>query len=207
MAIRNLYSGLIDREGVALWSVTWSQYADLNIFDAEGLDDLKSVQLDWDLAPADGVIDSQQIVYLWSELMSAYGNLNVSSSAATAVAVAGTYVKAAGTTALNLSSDMDMPQVNRLRHTGTVAKPFFVSASASVLVSADAKVTLALAKNGTVDEHTAIEQKCTLAGGAEAFSIKSLVSLDENDYVEVWLTADNTVNVTLEKLHLIAAAA
>lgn len=207
MAMANLYSGALDRGGgVALWSVAWNQSTDLAIYDVSTLDDLHSVVGDFDVAPKDGVPEIQAYISLNGEFMSAYGHIYVSTSAATAIAVAGTYQKAAGTTTLKEALTFDMPTNNRVRHTGTASKPILVSAGASVTVDSDAKVTLALAKNGTVDTNTAIEQEITAAGGAETIDLRGLFQLTTNDYAEVWVTADDTVNVTLTKLNVVAAA-
>lgn len=205
----NLYSGSIDSKGVALWAVTWTQRCEVNLNeDAYGeLDDLNTVAVDMDLAPRDGIVEDQLIVELQGTLMSAYGRLHMATPAATSVAVAGTYQKAAGTTELDMYSDVDSPVTGRLRHTGTVQKPFFVQASASVEVSADATVTLTIAPGGVADEEVAIERDMIAADGAVVFTVNTTVLLDENEYVEVWLTADDTVNVTLTKLTLAVVAA
>ena len=138
--------------------------------------------------------------------MSAYGQLTISAAVATTIVEAGTYQKAAGTTVLGDAADMDMPVVGRLRHIGTVSKPMAFLASGSIIVSADAKVTLALAYGGVVDTTTAQDIEMTLAGGALPFSLNDIASLDENEYAEVWATANDTVNVTLTKMSFIAAA-
>lgn len=202
----NLYSSALDEEGFSIWAVGWAQETDVDPFDISELDEFHTADSKIDLAFADGVYESDQLVQVGGEFMSAYGNIYISASAATAIAVADTYQKAAGSTTLKLSGDSDMPVAGRLRHIGTVAKPFLVTASAAAIVDSDALVTLGFAKNGVVDEDTEIEQEATLAGGAEAFSLKTVMSLDENDYVEVWVKADGTVNVTLTKMTLVLAA-
>lgn len=202
----NLYTGTIDNKGVALWAVLWTQLVDLAVFDVGTLDDFNQMNTDFDLAPADGVIDAQGELILQGAFMSAYGQLSISASVATSIDVAGTYQKAAGTTLLANAADVDSPVNGRLRHTGTVSKPFLVTAGVSVTVSGDAKVTLAIAKGGVVDETTEIEQEVTLAGGAEAFSLRDIASLNANEYVEVWVKADDTINVTLTKMNIVAAA-
>lgn len=202
----NLYAGEIDRMGVALWAVSWSQYTAIAPFDFDSLDWLHTVHADYDFAPKDGVVDSEQIIQVGGDFMSAYGHLNVSTAIATAIAAPDTYQKAAGTTALKLASDVDMPVDGRLRHTGTVLKPFLATASGSVVVDTDERVTLAFAVNGTVDEDTAVELDLTVAEGAEAFSLKSVVNLDENDYVELWVKAASAIGVTITKSNLVLAA-
>lgn len=206
--VDNLFSGKIDRHGLALWAVTWRQQVNVGYTDdyATSLDDFNRLHTDWDLAPRNGVVDTAQDVWLRGTLMSAYGHLYVSAEAATAIAAADTYQKAAGTTTLKEALEMDMPTNGRLRHTGSVSRPCMVEASLSVSTDGDAEVTFALAVNGVVDEDTEISQSLLAAGGSEAFSVPSVVDLDENDYVEVWVKADDTVNVTVNKMSLVAVA-
>lgn len=210
--LENFYHRDVDRLGVSLFIVSWQQRVDIDIQDVDtisGLSDFNRHVDSWDLAPIDGVIEMQSDVWLNGTFMSAYGQLYVSSPAATSIAVAGTYQKAAGTTVLSttpIAVDMSMPVVNRLNHDGTAAKPFAVSGKVSVTVSADAKVSIALAKGGVVNTDTIIEEEVTLAGGAEAIPVQGIFSLDEDEYIEVWVTADDTVNVTLTKMTLVAVA-
>lgn len=209
MQINNLFTGKIDALGVALWSASWIQQTDLAIYDSSTLDDFHRMNVKWDLADKDGVVDMEDDIWLNGEFMSAYGHLYASTAVATSIAVADTYQKAAGTTTLKTSPvavDFDMPANNRLRHTGSAAKPFLMGASGSITVSADAKVTLALAEDGVVDADTEQEVECTLAEGAEPFSLRGLFDLALNEYVEVWVKADDTVNVTLTKMNMVAAS-
>ena len=205
IGLANLYSGDIDRDTIAIWSVTWQQLVDLSDFDLSTLDDFYKAHVDWDLAPRDGVVDAQQVISLGGDFMSIYGHIYISAAAATGIAVAGTYQKALGATTLKLADDCDMPADGRVRHIGTVSKPMLATATGSVSVAADAKVTLAISKNGTVDENTAQEIECTLAEGAEPFSLTGLFNLDENDYVDIWITADDTVAVTLTLANTVLA--
>ncbi len=207
--IDNLYTGEIDKLGVALWSVTWIQRLDIDVFDpdAEPLADFHTLYFDTDLAPRDGVIEAEGLVVLGGEFMSAYGQAHIDTPSATAIATADTYVKASGSTTLKLADDVDMPVDNRLRHTGPVAKPFLATASFSVTVDQDAKVTLCFAKGGTPDTDSEVEQEITVAGGAEAFSLKHIVSLDQNEYIEVWVKSDaGPMGVTLTKANVVLAA-
>lgn len=204
--MRNLYNSALDGLGVALWGVAWTQKADAAKFDITTLDEFHTADTKIDLVPADGFMESESLVTVGGEFMSAYGHIYISTAAATPMVASDTYYKAAGSTTLKLSSDCDMPVDGRIRHIGTVSKPFLATASIAVQVSADALVTLALAKNGVVDEDTAIKQEVTLAGGAEALSLKGIMSLDENEYAEVWVKADSTVDVTLSKLNLAIVA-
>lgn len=203
----NLYSGKLDKEtAVALWVVTWTQAADTNV-PTDVLDNLYTVHNDLEVGPTDGVPDLPQTVQIRGTYMSYYGHIYASTSLGTAIAVSGTYQKLAGTTTAKLVDQFDMPDTGRLRHTGTVSRPCKVNAEVALSVNADATVTIALAKNGTVDEDTEIEQKITAAGGSESISVSGIVALDNNDYVEVWIKGSTTpLTVTAQQLNLVAAA-
>jgi len=208
-AIENLYTGGLDKSGVSLWAVTWLQNTLIDKLDAEGLDDFDEAWVDWDLAPRDGQLDAQDLIKLRSDIMSALGRIYVSASSPTSIAAADTYYKAAGTTTLDTAptaESMDMPANGRLRHTGSVAKPFLVQAVGSVEASGACTVHLALAKNGVVDETTEVELDLG-ATTPVGFSLTDFVQLDEDEYCEVWLkSSSDSVTVTLNKLSLVAAA-
>jgi hypothetical protein len=206
MVLTNHFLGALDREGIALWSVKWSQRADLAIYDSSALDDFHHANVKWDLAQKDGIVEMEDDIWLNGEFMSAYGHIYVSTSAATSISVADTYQKAAGTTTLKEETDFSMPANNRLNHDGTAIKPFLVNGSGSITVSGDAKVTIALAEDGIVDEDTEQEIECTAAEGAEPFHVHGVFNLDEDEYVELWVKADDTVNVTFTKMNLLAAS-
>jgi len=203
---RNLFSGDVDKHGLAVWAITWTQRLDLADLDTSTLDDFLRVHSDWDTAPLDGVVDIEGMLHLGGTLMSAYGELTVTTAVATAIAVADTYQKAAGTMTLGSALDMDAPVNGRLRHAGTVSKPFLATVNASVTVASDATVTLAIAKNGMPDETLEIEQKMTTAQGAGSFSITGIFDLNEDDYLEVWAKADDTISLTTTKLAMVAVA-
>ncbi len=203
---RNLYSGQLDSKGVALWAVRWQQDVEIDAPTIDDLDELRSLYINTDLADKDGVVEDQQIIQLQGTLMSAYGQIYVSSSAATSIAVADTYQKAAGTTTLLRADGFDMPANGRLRHTDDVTRPVAIEVPASVSVDSDAKVTLTLAVNGVPVEEAEVEEELTSAGGAESMVVKAIVELGENDYVEPWVKADSTVNVTLTKVNVVAVA-
>lgn len=60
----NLYSGEIDKVGVALWGVTWRQSMTLGGLDETTLDIFAQFHADWDIAPKDGVIAASDDVTL-----------------------------------------------------------------------------------------------------------------------------------------------
>lgn len=209
MRADNLFSGTVDKLAVALWAVFWTQEMDLSPMTQEemdAIDDFHRLHVDTDLAPMDGVIEDEQDIWLHGTLMSAYGQLYVSSAAATGIAAADTFQKANGTTTLHKYDGMDMPVDNRLRHTDAVTRPMLVQVKASISVSTDAEVQLAVAKNGTVIDESSVAEDLAAADGAEAMACDAIIELGENDYIEAWVTADDTVSVTLEKMTMVAVA-
>lgn len=60
----NLYSGTVDDEGVALWSITWRQSFDLA---REGTQLYHRLVVKYDIVPADGTIDAEDHVVLTEE--------------------------------------------------------------------------------------------------------------------------------------------
>jgi hypothetical protein len=56
VAADNLFSGDLDKEGVALWAVHWDQEIRVGEVDTATLAAFKTFKADYDLAPKDGVI-------------------------------------------------------------------------------------------------------------------------------------------------------
>lgn len=56
----NLYNAAIDGPGLALWAVHWEQA--LHVDGADVTENLRRVQIDWDLAPTDEVVDASDQV-------------------------------------------------------------------------------------------------------------------------------------------------
>lgn len=122
------------------------------------------------------------------------GEIYFSTPAATTIATAGTFVKAAGTTTLlSGSSDFTMPSNNRLTYGGTVTKKFRVTVALSMTLGAANEVlALRLAKNGTTIAATEIDRKTGASGDIGAAALTHLVELATNDYVEIWITNKST---------------
>ncbi len=59
----NLFSRDLDKNGVALWAVTWRHLVDLDITDVTSLDDFLTAHVDWDINQ-DGEIDVTDIIEL-----------------------------------------------------------------------------------------------------------------------------------------------
>jgi hypothetical protein len=62
-------------------------------------------------------------------------------------------------------------------------------------------VTATFAVNGVVGVASEFERKISVAGDTGAMPLAGDAILGENDYVEVWIKADKTGNVTATKLY------
>jgi phage gp37-like protein len=60
----NLFSREIDRNGIALWALTWRHEVTLGAVDLATLDDFLTAHVDYDLAPTDGVADATDNIAL-----------------------------------------------------------------------------------------------------------------------------------------------
>jgi hypothetical protein len=129
-----------------------------------------------------------------------YGEIYISTPAATVIAVAGTYVAAAGTTTSVDLARFDMPVNGRLRYLspGTaIPRKFRVGAHATINTTLSTATHVRIAKNGVtiassemhVDHGPTVET---------AITTSTIVTLTHNDYVELWVTMDNVGSVTLE---------
>jgi phage gp37-like protein len=60
----NLYSGAVDKLGIALWAITWRQGTTLGAFDEATLAVFSEFRADWNLAGDPDQIDAQDLVAL-----------------------------------------------------------------------------------------------------------------------------------------------
>jgi len=132
----------------------------------------------------------------YSPMPLAYGQLYVSTPAATTIGVAGTYYKTSGSTTLSSgATDADMPADNRLRYLGDIDCIFHVTANVTFTTAAGANkdVRVRIAKNGTSD---AASEARTLSNGTDpaCLTLGFLVALATNDYLEIFVTNATDTN-------------
>lgn len=152
-------------------------------------------------------ITAQDMRDLIVSMKNPYGAYHFSTPAATTIGGAGTYVKAAGTTTTGLLYLMDANSVNnRLRYIGTTARPFLITCKMTVTMASGTNQNLGMrlykyddsgASGAAIDGST----NKTIVDGTDNVEISTgaLVELDENDYVEIWITnLTNTVSPTVQ---------
>lgn len=124
----------------------------------------------------------------------------------TSTSVAGTYYKAEGTT----SAGPVAPQgftlaANRATYTAAETFVFEVRATASVTDGNNQQIAMRVAKNGTPIAASTTSATTSSGGRVEALSGATLVSLAQNDYIEVWVANLTTGggSTTVEDLNVI----
>ena len=136
-----------------------------------------------------------------------YGQLYFSATAATTIAVAGTYVKLAGTTTSDSLNGITMPQNNRLQNNSGTTRVFQAMARADIIDgSGNKNIAIKLAKNGILIDATESNGETTNNVAAHA-TINWIVSLATGEYVEIWATnKSDTSSITAQHGHLFLKA-
>jgi hypothetical protein len=136
-----------------------------------------------------------------------YGHLYFSATAETTIAVAGTYVKLAGTTTSDSLNGITMPQNNRLQNNSGTTRVFQVMARADIIDgSGNKNIAIKLAKNGVLIDATESNGETTNNVAAHA-TINWIVSLAAGEYVEIWATnKSDTSSITAQHGHLFLKA-
>lgn len=120
---------------------------------------------------------------------------------ATTIAATSTYYKALGTTTLSSSYKMDNNSVsNRLRYTGTSTKMFHVACTFSLISSgSNQEIKAKVYKNGVPLNNSVVHCKLGGSGDHTSTAIHVMVSLAQNDYLELYvsnLTSTNSITIT-----------
>jgi hypothetical protein len=136
-----------------------------------------------------------------------YGQLYFSATAATTIAVAGTYVKMAGTTTSDSLNGITMPQNNRLQNNSGSTRVFQAMARADIIDgSGNKNIAIKLAKNGVLIDATESNGETTNNVAAHA-TINWIVSLATGEYVEIWATnKSDTSSITAQHGNLFLKA-
>jgi hypothetical protein len=136
-----------------------------------------------------------------------YGQLYFSATAETTIAVAGTYVKMAGTTTSDSLNGITMPQNNRLQNNSGTTRVFQVMGRADIIDgSGNKNIAIKLAKNGVLIDPTESNGETTNNVAAHA-TINWIVSLATGEYVEIWATnKSDTSSITAQHGHLFLKA-
>lgn len=129
-------------------------------------------------------------------------------STATTIGTAGSYVKALGTSTLTPESHhFDMPSNNRLRYTGTKTKMFHVAFTISYKISSgnNQEVRMKIYKNGSDITASLIKDTMRNSSDVNSSAIHVMVSMAQNDYLELYLTNQTSTNgIIVDTMNLFA---
>lgn len=135
------------------------------------------------------------------------GELSVSASAATVIAVAGTYVKVAGTTTAGTLTNFTMPVSNRLVCTNTTPNKFYkIDVSGSFTTANNQSLAIQISKNGVLVPATIIQNRADSSGVPTGLSTSDIIQLSNTDFIEIWcanITAVNNMTATFMNINII----
>ena len=153
-------------------------------------------------------ITAQDLRDLIVSMVPSHGSFVTDTPAATTIAVAGTYVKAAGTTIFDTNPDGfsdDGGIDNRLKYTGVPTRHAIIDATISyVCASSNQVIGIKLAKNGVVVDGSVTRHK--IGTGSDIVGVALSAHIDDlvtDDYLEIWVTNETTTGaVTIQNWHV-----
>ena len=134
-----------------------------------------------------------------------FGGMYISSSSSTTLS-ATTPAKAAGTTT-SMGLNGFSHSSNRLTYTQATTRTFHVTASLSASTASGAETCdFSIRKNGAVITGATIRREVA-NNDVGAVSVECLVSLAQNDYVEIWVESAGGDDITLDNGVIVARVA
>ncbi len=115
------------------------------------------------------------------------------------IATQGVFEKIEGTTTASSVNEKFSHSNNRLTYTGGITRDFVVTASCSAnsVVTAAANITVRLAKNDITIAESESQATTSQSGRNENFYCQTIVSLSQNDYIELFIANNTTANSLL----------
>jgi hypothetical protein len=122
----------------------------------------------------------------------------------TVISATNTPVKVLGTTTSSTITQKFTNTNNRATYNGSLTRTFKVTVSASCTSGNNNIVGFYIAKNGIVTSDSEIYSTTSGTGKSENVSIQTLISLSENDYIEIWVENNSSItNVLVSDLNVI----
>lgn len=133
------------------------------------------------------------------------GNLYMLNNAtATVISGSGVPTKVLGTTTANAINQKFSHSDNRLTYTGGLIRDFQVSVTTSLTSGNNNVIGVYVAKNGTIITESEMYGTTSSAGRAESISCQTILEMEENDYIEIWVENNTaTQNITVEYMNVI----
>ena len=112
-------------------------------------------------------------------------------------------VAGAGVTTTNLLAGFTHTTPNKLTYTDAATRVFkFTCALTCTHSASNVIMTFSIAKNGSNDATTSIQRKVGTGGDIGAFALEWLVSLAQNDYLELYCDANKAGTSTVSLGHI-----
>lgn len=122
----------------------------------------------------------------------------------TVIGATSTPVKILGTTTSSAITQKFTNTNNRATYSGSLTRNFKVSASLSLESGNNQKIGCYIAKNGIVTNDSEVYVTTSGVGKAESMHVQTLLELNENDYIELWIENTTAItNITVTDLNLI----
>lgn len=122
----------------------------------------------------------------------------------TVISATSTPVKILGTTTSLAITQKFTNTNNRATYNGSLTRNFKVSATLSLESGNNQKIGCYIAKNGVVSNDSEVYITTSGVGKAESLNVQTLIELNENDYVEIWIENTTAIaNITVTDLNVI----
>lgn len=155
-------------------------------------------------------ITAQDMRDLIVTLKQSRGAFNTNVAAVTNVIVAGTFLKAAGTTTFETSFAEDMDDDgatdNRIRYIGAPARKATIAVTAALSSTSNNQTArLAVAKNGVVLPASPATARISSSSDIESITLFAGTDIVTNDYLELWMTNDSGTGsvITIDTAHFL----
>lgn len=139
-----------------------------------------------------------------------HGAIVIDVPAVTTISVAGTYVKAAGTTVLAVASlhGFSMPVDNRLRYDAIPDRHAQIITTFSVTCASNNQdLGFKFARDGAVVDDTEIIQRIGTGTDKQSLVIAEQCVIAQNGFLELWVAnLTSTANLTVENMYMIVQA-
>jgi len=127
------------------------------------------------------------------------GSYYFSTATATTISIINTWYKIAGTTTISTAERFNDDNTNnRLLYKGQESQKVLINFSGNFIDGAGTPIAqIAIAKNGSIETPTIMRVDLKHSGGADNVSISAILTLDRDDYLEVFIrNTTNTNNIT-----------
>jgi len=147
-----------------------------------------------------GNISPEDVRDIVETLRHGHGEISTNASAETSIAVAGTYVKAAGTSTLSPDAhNWTMPQDGRLTYGGTADRVVHLALTVSfTAASNNENIRMRIAKNGTTVARSEVQRFVGTGADVGSTALHHFDNVTPTDYFELWVTnMTDTTNLTV----------